>query len=400
MRNSELTDPTVSQTKLSQGIPGSPRLASARVAMIGAGQLARMTQQSALDLGVELRLLAADPADAAAVASSTAFVGAASSLEDLRAVAADCDAVTFDHERIPPDHLDRLEAEGLPLRPSAAAKLVAQDKLHARRLLSALGFLVPPFMPVPDISALAQAGERLGWPLVLKARHGGYDGRGVEVVPDISTAAAVLDGGGEWVAEQHVEIDRELAQIIVRSPDGSVVAYPLAETVQRDGICHEIHAPAAVGEEVHERAGELATAVADQIDAVGVIAVELFLSNGELIVNELALRPHNSGHFSIEGCETSQFENHLRAVLGWPLGRTTLRAEAVATLNVLAEPGRDPLLGVAQALAVPGAHIHLYGKESRPGRKVGHVTALAADRARAHATAEKARALLASGTDR
>ncbi len=366
--------------------------------MIGAGQLARMTQQAALDLGVELRLLAAGPGDAATVASSAALLGDPARLEDLRQVAAGCDAVTFDHERIPPANLRSLEREGLPLRPGSAAKLAAQDKRHARELLSRHGFPVPAFEPLAGRADLDRVGSALGWPLVLKSRFGGYDGRGVEVAADPEAAAAVLDRGGEWVAEEYVAIEHELAQIVIRSPDGSVVAYPLVETIQRDGICHEIHAPAPVPEPLAERARALATGSDEAIDGVGVIAVELFLAGGELLVNELALRPHNSGHFTIEGCETSQFENHLRAVLGWPLGPTGLRAGAVVTLNVLARAGVDPLQRVAAALAVPGAHIHLYGKEPREGRKVGHVTALADDRRQAHAVAARARALLTGET--
>lgn len=362
--------------------------------MIGAGQLARMTQQAALDLGIELRLLAAHPSDAGTISSSATVFGDPAKLEDLRAVSAGCDAVTFDHERIPPAHLRRLEQEEVPLRPTAAAKLVAQDKLHARELLSSLGFPVPAFEPVTDAAGLDAAAQKLGLPLVLKARYGGYDGRGVEVVTDLDDGRAVLGRGGEWVAEEHVPIERELSQLVARTLDGAAVSYPLVETVQRDGICHEIHAPAPVSDELAERARGLATRIAEAIDGAGVIAVELFLSAGELIVNELALRPHNSGHFTIEGCETSQFENHLRAVLGWPLGRTTLRAPAVVTLNVLAQRAPDPLERVPEALAVPGAHLHLYGKPLRQGRKVGHVTAVGEDHGQAHAIAARARALL------
>jgi 5-(carboxyamino)imidazole ribonucleotide synthase len=366
---------------------------SARVGLVGAGQLARMTSQAAIPLGVEVRVLAAGDGDPANLAAGSVLIGEADNIEDLRRLAAGCDAVTFDHEGVPPELLSRLEEEGIPLRPGAAAKLVAQDKLHARRLLGDLGLPVPAFEEMTEGVAIEEVGERLGWPLVLKASTGGYDGRGVEVVADAEAAHSVLGRGGKWIAEEFIELELELAQVVVRSPDGSAVAYPLARTVQRNGICHEIHVPAPVGAGLAERARGLALEIAETIDAVGVVAVELFVRDGELLVNELALRPHNSGHFTIEGCVTSQFENHLRAVLGWPLGRTDPRAPAVVTLNVLAE-GADPLARLPQALQVPGAHVHLYGKVPHAGRKVGHVTALADQPVEALAVAERARDVL------
>ncbi len=366
------------------------------VAMVGAGQLARMTHQAAIPLGIELRVLAERADDPAVLAGATCRLGAAGSLDDVRAVAAGADALTFDHEAVPPEDLAVLTGEGVPLAPPAAAKRLAQDKLAGRRRLAELGFPVPAFAPVATVAEVEAFAAVHGWPLVLKAARGGYDGRGVLVVPDADAAAAALrELPGPVVVEPRLALERELAVLVARTAGGERVAYPVVETVQRDGMCREVLAPAPVAPPVAADAEALAVAIADAIGSTGVLAVELFLTADGLSVNELALRPHNSGHFSIEGCGTSQFEQHLRAVLGWPLGRTELRAPAVATVNVVGPPdGSDPAARLAAALAVPGAHVHLYGKRPRPGRKLGHVTALADEPAAALAAARRAAAVL------
>lgn len=363
--------------------------------MVGAGQLARMTQQAAIGLGIELRVLAAGPDDPAAAAGARAHAAPDDDLDALRAFAAGCDVLTFDHEGVPPEHLRALEAEGHRLRPDAAAKLAAQDKLHARERLAAAGLPVPDFAPVAGPADIERFAARHSWPVVLKARRGGYDGRGVAFAGDPDEAAAVLARGGEWLAERHVAIELELAALLARRPSGETVAWPVIHTIQVDGMCRELHAPAPVEPALAGSALELARAVADAVGASGVLAVELFATaGGGLLVNELALRPHNSGHFTIEGSATSQFENHLRAVLDWPLGITTPRAPHVATVNVVGGEAGDPLERLPEALAVPGAHVHLYGKAPRPERKLGHVTALADTAAAARATARRAAALL------
>ena len=380
----------------------SARGPSARVGIVGGGQLARMTHQAAIDLDIELVVLAADPGDAAVAATGTARIGDPADLGELRRLAIDSEVLTFDHERIPSEHLEALEAEGFSLRPSAGAKRAAQDKLYARELLHRNGFPVPRFAPIDSADEVAAIAADWGWPVVLKRCRGGYDGRGVEVAGDVSTAAAMLSrGGGTWLAEELVPIDRELSQVVVRSPSGETAAYPLAETIQEDGICLETRAPAQVEPRLARRCVELAIAIAEEIGATGVVAVELFLAeNGDILVNELALRPHNSGHFTIEGCETSQFENHLRAVLDWPLGPTDLRSPAVVMRNVLGLEGTDPAGRVAAALRVPGAHLHLYGKAPRSGRKLGHVTALAGDLGEALARSRRCAALLVAEPSR
>lgn len=350
--------------------------ASATVGMVGGGQLARMTQQAAIALGIELRVLARDGDDPAAAVSGSKIYGRPDSLDDLRRLAEACDVLTFDHELVPNRHLRRLADEGHEISPPPEAKLFAQDKLRARSFMREARYPVPDFMrarSAEDVEALA---ERCGWPVMLKRRSGGYDGRGVRVVPDRRAAGeAAYDDG--WIAEELVPIELEVSQLVVRSHGGEVVAYPLVRTIQRDGICVETIAPAGVSPELAERCRGLAIEIAETIGAVGVMAAELFVTpHGEIVVNELALRPHNTGHFTIEGCETSQFENHLRAVLDWPLGPTWPVAPAAAMQNLIGAGREDPSERVGQALGVPGAHLHIYGKEPAPGRKLGHVTAL------------------------
>jgi 5-(carboxyamino)imidazole ribonucleotide synthase len=364
--------------------------------MVGAGQLARMTHQAAIALGVELRVLATDPAEPAVLAGAAHRLGAPDSIEDLRALADGADVVTFDHEQIPPEILSALEAEGVPLAPPAAAKLLAQDKLHARRELAALGLPVPPFAHArtrEDVEAFA---VQHGWPLVAKAPRGGYDGRGVFFCDDAAAVDELLrEIPGGLLLEPRLDIRRELAVLVARSTAGETAVFPVVETVQQDAICREIVAPGPVDAELAATAAELAVTVAERTQATGVVALELFDTPAGLVVNELALRPHNSGHYSIEGCVTSQFEQHLRAVLGWPLGLTELVAPAVVTVNVLGPAdGSSPQTRIAQALEVPGAHVHLYGKAARPGRKLGHVTVCGQDPEATRQTARRAAAIL------
>lgn len=341
--------------------------------MVGGGQLARMTHQAAIDLDVELVVLAEREDEPAALAGAPYLLGAPSDRDALRRLADRVDVVTFDHEHVPAELADELAEAGVAVRPSGHALRHAQDKLVQREAFHAAGLPVPAFAAV-DGSLGSFAAEH-GWPVVVKARRGGYDGRGVSVVHDEGGAEMP---GGDLLVEAHVDIAQELAVVGVRSPSGEWAAYPLVATFQRDGICRELVMPATVGETVAQRAESLAKSIADLIGAVGIVAVELFLTGaGELLINEIALRPHNSGHATIEGAATSQFENHLRAVLDWPLGDTSLRAPAAAMVNVLGAPdGSDPRSSLGEALTVSEAAVHLYGKSPAPGRKLGHVTAL------------------------
>ena len=350
-----------------------------RVGIVGAGQLARMAQQAAIPLGVELHVLADRPDDSAAQVIPNVMVGSYRSLDDLRRLAKAVDVVTFDHELPEPAHLAALAAEGHVLHPSPAAKLFAQDKSHQRRHLGALGFPVPPFADVTTVAQVQTFAAEHTWPVVLKAPRGGYDGRGVFVVSDEAEAAAALEQG-PMLAEKMVPLLREVAVLVARSSAGETTVWPVIETVQVDGILRELVVPAPMDAQRAGAALELGGRIAEAIDLTGVMAVELFDTGDALVINELALRPHNSGHWTIEGSVTSQYANHLRAVLGWPLGSTDALAPAIVTVNVLGRAdGFDPAEGLIAALDVPGVGVHLYGKAARPGRKLGHVTAMGED---------------------
>jgi len=372
---------------------------SARVGMVGAGQLARMTQRAAIDLGVSLTVLAVAEDDPAVKAGAAHRRGRADDPQALTALAEDVDVVTLDHELVDLSTLAAIEARGIPVRPSPRALSVAQDKLVARETFARLAIPGPAHVVASDVAGVDELAARYGWPLVAKARTGGYDGRGVEVVADRAALDAVLARGGDWIVEQRVLIAREIAVLVARRPGGDTVVYPVVETVQRDGICHELIMPAAIEADIARMAIDTALRIAEGIDAVGVLAVEQFVStDGEVLVNEIAVRPHNSGHATIEGCATSQFTNHLRAVLDWPLGGTEMQAACAVTVNVLGVDTSDIAARVPQALAVAGARVHLYGKDGRPGRKLGHVTVLGDDPDIALADARRAATILTGRT--
>ncbi len=362
------------------------------VGMVGGGQLSRMTHQAAISLGLSLRVLADATHDSAALVANGVVVGSHTSLADLAAFAEGCEVVTFDHEHVPGELIKALEDNGHKVFPGSAALLHAQDKLVMRERLSALGAPVPPYAPVASAQDLVAFADEHGWPVVLKAATGGYDGKGVWVVESVAEAEPVLASGVRLLAEQHVPLQRELAAVVARSPYGQAAAWPVVETVQQDGICVEVVAPApGLSEERTLRAQELALDLANALGVVGVLAVELFETADGILVNELAMRPHNSGHWTIEGARTSQFEQHLRAVLDYPLGATGLTAPYVVMANVLGGDG-DPETDKRLHLLFgrdPAVRVHLYGKEIRPGRKIGHVTALGDDLAE---TRERARA--------
>jgi 5-(carboxyamino)imidazole ribonucleotide synthase len=371
------------------------------VGMVGAGQLARMTAAAAIGLGIGFRVLAADPDESAAQVCADTILGDYSSTADLLAFAAGCDVITFDHEHVPQPQLAALEQAGYAVWPSAAALRLTQDKLAMRTRLTELGVPVPRFEPVSSLADVVAFADRTGWPVVLKAVSGGYDGRGVWVCRDPAEAADVLSHGLPVLAEEFVPFDRELAVLIARSPSGHGAAYPVVETVQRDGICHEVLAPApGLADDLAEDVIRLALELARDLDVIGLLAVELFQTGHSVLVNELAMRPHNSGHWTIEGARTSQFEQHLRAVLNWPLGAPTATAPSVVMANVLG--GDDPDLHgkLNHVLAAdPAVKIQLYGKPVRPGRKVGHVTALGRDQATVRERARRAARYIAVGTE-
>lgn len=372
------------------------------VGMVGGGQLARMTHQAAIALGQSLRILATEPDDGAAIVAADVHLGEPTDLEALRRFAKGCDVVTLDHELVPGDHLRALAAAGVTVHPGADALRYAQDKRAMRERLDELGVPVPRWRAVTGAAEVTAVAAELGWPVVVKAARGGYDGRGVWLV-DGPDGAAALAGGRELLVEERLPLRRELAVQVARSPFGQAAVYPVVETVQRDGICVEVLAPAPdLPPAAAARLQRLAIRLAAELGVVGLLTVELFEVGQDFLVNELAMRPHNSGHWSIEGARTSQFEQHLRAVLDYPLGGCGMAAPAVVMANVLAapEPVAQPLDERLHHLfaAEPEVKVHLYGKQPRPGRKVGHVTALGDDLDEVRARAARAARLLREGT--
>ena len=357
------------------------------VGMVGGGQLARMTHQAAIALGQSLHVLAASEDDPAALVSPNITIGTHENVDALAAFAAGCDVLTFDHEHVPGEYLKVLVDHGVVVRPGPDALIHAQDKLVMRHKLAELGLPVPEFAAVTDVADVIKFGENHGWPCVLKAARGGYDGRGVWMLNGVDSATELVPRLLEWgtplLVEERVAMRRELAALVARSPFGQGGVWPVVETVQSNGICVEVLAPAPDMTEADAAvAQELALRVANELGVVGVLAVELFDTDAGLVVNELAMRPHNSGHWTIEGARTSQFEQHLRAVLDYPLGATDQMAPAVVMANVLgapAAPAMSPDERLHHLLArYRDAHVHYYGKQERPGRKIGHVTMLGA----------------------
>ena len=375
------------------------------LAVVGGGQLARMMQVPAVALGLRIRLLAEGPDVSAAQVVPDHLVGDHTDLDDLRAVCAGSPVVTFDHEHVPPEHLRALEAEGHAPRPGPDALLYAQDKGEMRVRLSVLGLPCPLFLLLPgDVEEALEELEDFGYPAVLKTTRGGYDGKGVWVVRSADDASEVLATafaeGREILAEELVDFRRELSAQVARTPSGDVVAYPVVQSTQVDGICKEVVAPAPdLDPALAQEATDVAVRVAEQLGVTGMLAVELFeTADGRVLVNELAMRPHNTGHWSIDGAATSQFENHLRAVLDLPLGPTTPHHAWTVMVNVLGGAVQDLEAQEAVVLsAVPHAKVHLYGKGVKPGRKVGHVTVTGDDLDTVLADARRAGALLQDG---
>jgi 5-(carboxyamino)imidazole ribonucleotide synthase len=351
---------------------------SPQLAVIGGGQLARMMQQAAVGLGIHIRLLAEAPDVSAAQVIPDHVVGDYTDLDTLRLVVADAPVVTFDHEHVPPEHLRTLQAEGHACRPGPHALLYAQDKAEMRTRLDEMGIPAPAHRNITSREDLAA----FGYPAVVKTTRGGYDGKGVWVVRSAAEADEAFASGRPLLAEELVDFRRELSALVVRSPSGEVRTYPVVESRQADGVCAEVIAPAPSLDPVLEaEARRIAERVAVELDVTGILAVELFeTTDGRLLVNELAMRPHNTGHWTIDGAHTSQFENHLRAVLDLPLGPTEARAPWSVMVNIFGGPVEDLESQRAVVLAAdPDVKIHLYGKAVKSGRKVGHVTAYGPD---------------------
>jgi len=361
------------------------------VGIIGGGQLARMCQPPAVALSLTLSVLAESSTAAAALVVPSSPVGDHTDIETVRAFARDCDVVTFDHEHVPAGVLQALRDDGVALHPTPEALVFAQDKLAMRRRFTALGLPCPQWGAAGTLAEVADFGDRVGWPIVAKTPRGGYDGKGVRVVHRAADLTDWLDQVG-WpgplaegvLLEETVDFRREIAVLVARSPSGQAAAWPVVETVQTGGICTEVLAPAPdLNDELSAAATEAALRIAGELEVTGVMAVEMFEVTGAAretgdpayLVNEVAMRPHNSGHWTIDGAVTSQFEQHLRAVLDLPLGATTARDPWTVMGNVLG--GEHPELYPTYRHLMardPGLRVHLYGKGVRPGRKIGHVT--------------------------
>ena len=355
------------------------------VGFVGAGQLARMAGEAVSALGLSMAVLAERADDAACDVAAEVVLGSPFVEAELRALAERCDVVTFDHEQVDLEMVAALAAEGVVVRPGAGALEFAVDKAHMRRTLSDAGVPVPAHAVVEhgagSSAAVAAFADAHGWPVILKSARGGYDGKGVWPARNPDEAEAVLSTlPGRLVVEEMVELDAELAVMVARRPSGECLAWPAVETAQVDGICREVLVPGRLDPDIVEAASALGRQVADLAGAEGVMAIELFLTGGRLLVNEVATRPHNTGHWTIEGAVTSQFENHVRGVLDLPLGATGPQHPHVASVNVFGgAAGEDPVGLLARGLSVEGAHVHLYGKGPKPGRKLGHVTVCGAD---------------------
>jgi len=386
--------------------PARGHITNPRLGIIGGGQLAKMTALVGLRLGCDIIVLERSPWSPAATLATHSLVGNWDEPSVLAELAALADVVTLENEFVAARSLATLELLGCPVFPTPPTIALVQDKLVQKQTLATAGLPVPRYQAVASPEDVVTGAQEFGWPLLLKARRNAYDGKGnatVRAPEEVPAAWKKLGGdhGNELFAEAFCPFTHELAIIITRGRQGEIASYPVVETVQRDHICHLVRAPAAVAPAITERAAQIGRQAVAAVGAVGSFGVEMFLTaDGEILVNELAPRVHNSGHYTIEACVCSQFENHVRAVLGWPLGPTAMVAPAAVMVNLLGpSKGSGWPAGMTGALAVSGAHVHLYGKAvSGPGRKMGHVTALGDSLAAAEETALRSVRELKFGT--
>ena len=374
--------------------------AKMRIGVIGGGQLARMMQPAAIALGLELKVLA--EADNSSAHQAVSMVGDYTDFETLQKFAKTVDVITFDHEHVPVEHLKKLEDSGVAVRPGSSALIHAQNKLTMRKAMQTLGLPQPAWREITSAEQLDQFIQENG-PAIVKTPIGGYDGKGVQVASKAADVASWLGSldkyGGSLLAEQKVNFKRELSQLSARNELGDFVAWPLVQTVQRNGVCSEVIAPAPDSPSQSVATG-IAKAVAEGLGVTGVMAVELFEDeNGNLLINELAMRPHNSGHFSIEGSVTSQFEQHLRAVSNLPLGSTAMKSEYAVMVNLLGVDETNTFVEHYQPAMqrFPEIKFHSYEKSARPGRKMGHLTTIGIDWQELLSKANEAREVLYRG---
>jgi len=369
-----------------------------KVGVIGGGQLARMMQPAAIALGINLSVFA--ESEGSSAHGAVTKVGDYTDLSQLREFAKDVDVITFDHEHVPTELLRQLEADGVNVRPGPAALIHAQNKLVMRKKLAELGLPQPNWAEITSPQELEKFTAIHGPEVVVKTPIGGYDGKGVRVVSSTAEVSDWLENlasyGGSLLAEQKVDFVSEAAQLIARRPSGEAKTWPLVQTIQSGGVCSEVIAPYP-SLSLSEPAADIAHSIANGLGVTGVMAVEMFvLADGSLLVNELAMRPHNSGHFSIEGSNTSQFEQHLRAVLDLPLGDTGMRGGFAVMVNLLGVDDKNSFYEhYPTAMArYPSVSFHLYQKTARLGRKMGHLTVLGSNHEELLETGRKARSLI------
>lgn len=384
------------------------------VAVVGGGQLARMLHEAASELSVNLKVLVESSQGSAALANPHILVGLPNDPKAVEDLIEGADVVTFEHEHIPQEFISFIEGK-VEAQPHFPALFYAQDKLLMRERLRALNISCPQWMRINDVGDLLKCGKELGYPFIVKAPRGGYDGHGVLIIrseehalaaahpkPALEEAQEILGGGtsakgadpsivlrwlekGPILAEEMVSFYDELSIQVARRPSGETKTWEVVRSEQTDGVCSIVTAPAPdLSEKDAQHAKDMACRIAQSLDVTGVLAVELFRvrhseedgsTHDELLVNELAMRPHNSGHWSIEGSVTSQFEQHIRAVLDLPLGDTSMTFPHVVMVNLIGSELTDPTDAFLPAMNyAPAAKIHLYGKEVRPNRKLGHVT--------------------------
>ena len=381
-----------------------------RVGIVGGGQLAKMIGLSAMKLGCEVVILEKTEKTEKTPSSSLAvdtLYGDWNNPSNLLNLAKKVDVVSLENEFVDANSLKVLEQAGHLLYPTSTTIELVQDKLIQKQALRDAGIAVVPFAAVNSQEEILQLADKLGWPLVLKARRDGYDGKGnitLNNATDIDDAWSKLNGNNQKLyAEAFCHFTGELAVMVTRGLDGKMVNYPVVESVQKDHVCHIVRAPARIDDELSDAMIELARKAVKIIDGVGTFGIEMFLSKeNQIILNEMAPRVHNSGHYTIEACECSQFENHVRAILGMPLGSTKMIAPAAVMINMLGEEqGRGYPVGIEKALAVKGAHIHVYGKTTTNiGRKMGHITALGSDINEAEQIASKAASCIRFGAQK
>ncbi|MEI2276562.1 5-(carboxyamino)imidazole ribonucleotide synthase [Paenarthrobacter ilicis] len=371
------------------------------IGVVGGGQLARMMAPPATALGFELRVLAEGQDVSAVAAVASAPVGDYKDLQTLLDFSRGVDVLTFDHEHVPTDHLRALLDAGVNVQPGPDALVNAQDKLVMRAAIDRLGLPNPEWAAVGSVEELVSFGDRIGWPVVLKTPRGGYDGKGVRMVDSAEEAADTADwfaAMSPLLAEAKVEFSRELSALVARTPSGEARAWPVVHTIQVDGVCDEVIAPAQdISVEVAAAAEEAALRIANELGVTGVMAAELFETPGVgagFLINELAMRPHNTGHWTQDGSITSQFEQHLRAVLDLPLGATDALAPVTVMKNFLGGENQDLFSAFPMALNYePAAKVHSYGKSVRPGRKIGHVNLVGTSAAEVDSVRQRATAV-------